>query len=46
VEQILDATDGLASHELPLGRAAEGDERFDKREDGWTEVLLRPGSLG
>jgi glutathione-independent formaldehyde dehydrogenase len=31
------------SHELPLERAAEGDERFDSREDGWTKVLLRPG---
>ena len=32
----------LVSHELPLERAAEGYERFDHREDGWTKVLLRP----
>ncbi|WP_410566825.1 glutathione-independent formaldehyde dehydrogenase [Amycolatopsis sp. cmx-4-61] len=32
----------LVSHELPLDRAAEGYERFDHREDGWTKVLLRP----
>ncbi|WNB87274.1 glutathione-independent formaldehyde dehydrogenase [Cellulomonas sp. ATA003] len=33
----------LVSHELPLEQAAEGYDRFDKREDGWTKVLLRPG---
>ncbi|MFB9689518.1 glutathione-independent formaldehyde dehydrogenase [Amycolatopsis plumensis] len=32
----------LVSHELPLEQAAEGYERFDHREDGWTKVLLRP----
>jgi glutathione-independent formaldehyde dehydrogenase len=32
----------LVSHELPLDQAAEGYERFDHREDGWTKVLLRP----
>jgi glutathione-independent formaldehyde dehydrogenase len=33
----------LVSHELPLEQAAEGYDRFDKRVDGWTKVLLRPG---
>ena len=33
----------IVSHELPLEQAAEGYERFDNREDGWTKVLLRPG---
>ncbi|WP_020659605.1 glutathione-independent formaldehyde dehydrogenase [Amycolatopsis benzoatilytica] len=32
----------VVSHELPLDQAAEGYERFDRREDGWTKVLLRP----
>ncbi|GAA2480985.1 glutathione-independent formaldehyde dehydrogenase [Winogradskya humida] len=32
----------LVSHELPLSQAAEGYERFDKREAGWTKVLLKP----
>ncbi|MEU4248402.1 glutathione-independent formaldehyde dehydrogenase [Amycolatopsis sp. NPDC026612] len=32
----------LVSHELPLEQAAEGYDRFDHREDGWTKVLLRP----
>jgi glutathione-independent formaldehyde dehydrogenase len=33
----------IVSDELPLEQAAEGYERFDEREDGWTTVLLRPG---
>jgi glutathione-independent formaldehyde dehydrogenase len=33
----------LVSHELPLDEAARGYDRFDKRESGWTKVLLRPG---
>ncbi|WP_433222669.1 glutathione-independent formaldehyde dehydrogenase [Dactylosporangium sp. CS-047395] len=33
----------LVSHELPLERAAEGYDHFDRREAGWTKVLLRPG---
>jgi glutathione-independent formaldehyde dehydrogenase len=33
----------LVSHELPLTDAVEGYDRFDKREAGWTKVLLRPG---
>ncbi|WP_329048700.1 glutathione-independent formaldehyde dehydrogenase [Amycolatopsis sp. NBC_01488] len=32
----------LVSHELPLEQAAEGYEKFDHRDDGWTKVLLRP----
>ena len=32
----------LVSHELPLDEAVEGYDRFDKRENGWTKVLLRP----
>jgi glutathione-independent formaldehyde dehydrogenase len=32
----------LVSHELPLGQAAEGYDNFDKRNDGWTKVLLHP----
>jgi glutathione-independent formaldehyde dehydrogenase len=34
----------LVSHELPLEQAAEGYDRFDQREAGWTKVLLRPGA--
>ncbi|MBD8058678.1 glutathione-independent formaldehyde dehydrogenase [Cellulomonas sp. JH27-2] len=34
----------IVSHELPLDEAASGYEHFDKREDGWTKVLLRPGA--
>ncbi len=32
----------LVSHELELGQAAEGYDHFDKRNDGWTKVLLHP----
>ncbi|GIG29072.1 glutathione-independent formaldehyde dehydrogenase [Cellulomonas marina] len=40
------ATPGfIVSHELPLDDAAEGYARFDRREDGWTKVLLRPEAL-
>jgi glutathione-independent formaldehyde dehydrogenase len=39
------ATPGfLVSHELPLAQAPEGYSHFDKREDGWTKVLLHPHS--
>jgi glutathione-independent formaldehyde dehydrogenase len=34
----------LVSHELPLEQAPEVYDRFDKREAGWTKVLLRPGT--
>ncbi|MYW94178.1 alcohol dehydrogenase catalytic domain-containing protein [Amycolatopsis rubida] len=37
------ATPGfLVSHELSLDQAAEGYDHFDKREDGWTKVVLHP----
>jgi glutathione-independent formaldehyde dehydrogenase len=32
----------LVSHELGLSDAVEGYDKFDRREDGWTKVLLRP----
>ncbi len=32
----------IVSHELSLDDAAEGYQRFDEREDGWTKVLLHP----
>jgi glutathione-independent formaldehyde dehydrogenase len=32
----------LVSHELPLSEAADGYANFDRRESGWTKVLLRP----
>lgn len=32
----------LVSHELTLSDAPAGYEHFDKREDGWTKVLLHP----
>jgi glutathione-independent formaldehyde dehydrogenase len=34
----------LVSHELGLDEAADAYSRFDKREDGWTKVVLHPGS--
>jgi glutathione-independent formaldehyde dehydrogenase len=38
------ATPGfIVSHELGLDQAVEGYDKFDKREDGWTKVLLHPG---
>lgn len=33
----------IVSHELPLEQAADAYEHFDRRDDGWTKVLLRPG---
>jgi glutathione-independent formaldehyde dehydrogenase len=32
----------IVSHELTLDQAAEGYQRFDDRESGWTKVLLHP----
>ncbi|GAB3091531.1 glutathione-independent formaldehyde dehydrogenase [Micromonospora schwarzwaldensis] len=32
----------LVSHELPLAEAPEAYEHFDRREQGWTKVLLHP----
>jgi glutathione-independent formaldehyde dehydrogenase len=34
----------IVSHELPLEKAPEAYEHFDKREDGWTKVLLHPAA--
>jgi glutathione-independent formaldehyde dehydrogenase len=36
----------IVSHELPLDRAPEAYEHFDKRDDGWTKVVLHPGMAG
>ncbi len=33
----------IVSHVLPLEQAVDAYDRFDKREDGWTKVLLQPG---
>lgn len=33
----------VVSHRLPLDDAPDAYRRFDRREDGWTKVLLRPG---
>lgn len=33
----------VISHELPLNQAGYAYEQFDKREDGWTKVILHPG---
>jgi glutathione-independent formaldehyde dehydrogenase len=39
------ATPGwIVSHELGLDEAVEGYQHFDNRDDGWTKVLLHPGS--
>jgi glutathione-independent formaldehyde dehydrogenase len=34
----------IVSHELPLAEAPDGYTHFDKRDDGWTKVLLRPAA--
>ena len=36
----------IVSHELPLDRAPEAYEHFDKRDDGWTKVVLHPATGG
>ena len=33
----------IISHELSLAEAPQAYEKFDKREKGWTKVVLRPG---
>jgi threonine dehydrogenase-like Zn-dependent dehydrogenase len=33
----------IVSHELPLEQAPEAYENFDKRKNGWTKVILKPG---
>ena len=32
----------IVSHELSLDEAPDAYSHFDKREDGWTKVLLHP----
>lgn len=32
----------VVSHNLPLGEAKDAYEKFDKRIDGYTKVLLHP----
>ncbi|MGH8891541.1 MAG: glutathione-independent formaldehyde dehydrogenase [Acidothermaceae bacterium] len=32
----------IVSHELPLAQAPEAYDKFDRRIDGWTKVLLHP----
>ena len=34
----------MVSHGLPLEEAPDAYEHFDKREPGWTKVLLKPGT--
>jgi glutathione-independent formaldehyde dehydrogenase len=36
----------VVSHRLPLSEAPAAYARFDKREPGWTKVLLKPGMSG
>jgi threonine dehydrogenase-like Zn-dependent dehydrogenase len=33
----------IVSHELPLSEAPDAYDKFDKRVDGYTKVLLKPG---
>lgn len=35
----------ITSYEVGLDQAVEAYERFDRREDGWTKVLLHPGGV-
>ena len=34
----------VVSHELPLEKAPEAYEKFDKRVEGYTKVILHPGT--
>jgi glutathione-independent formaldehyde dehydrogenase len=34
----------IVSHELPLEQAPQAYENFDKRKEGWTKVVLKPGT--
>jgi glutathione-independent formaldehyde dehydrogenase len=36
----------IVSHRVGLDEAPSAYEHFDKRDDGWTKVLLKPGSNG
>ncbi|MGK4585189.1 hypothetical protein [Kitasatospora sp. HPMI-4] len=35
----------LVSHEFPLSRAPEGYRHFDRRDEGWTKILLHPDGV-
>ena len=35
----------VVSHELNLADAPDGDEYFDRRDLGWTKVVIHPGEL-
>jgi threonine dehydrogenase-like Zn-dependent dehydrogenase len=34
----------LVSHEVSLTEAADADQKFDKRVDGYTKVLMHPAT--
>jgi len=34
----------IVSHELPLDDAPSAYDQFDRRADGWTKVILHPGT--
>jgi glutathione-independent formaldehyde dehydrogenase len=34
----------IISHELPLDDAPDAYEHFDNRDEGWTKVVLAPGT--
>jgi len=34
----------IVSHQLPLGDAADAYQHFDRREEGWTKVILKPAA--
>jgi hypothetical protein len=34
----------IVSHELPLEKAPEAYQHFDKRDEGWTKVVLHPNA--
>ncbi|MEV1288540.1 glutathione-independent formaldehyde dehydrogenase [Micromonospora sp. NPDC049679] len=36
----------IVSHELPLAEAPNAYEHFDKRDQGWTKVILHPDGAG
>lgn len=36
----------IVSHDLPLQRAPEAYECFDRRDEGWTKVVLKPTMAG
>ena len=44
VEGVIDPTDILTQVQ-PLASAIEAYEEFDRREDGWTKVMLEPAAV-